>query len=470
MQRRQDRHKRGPVFRFMRGFVNFFRSYRKWSNKGFVAILLLAVALSMGLVLFFRRFRKWSNKGFVAVLLLAVALSMGLVLLFESFQGIPLTSQKKDAISQEANKTNQNTKGQEEEKTARIMAHGDLLYHDILYFSAKKDDGTYDFHENFEYVTPWLKQADLAIGDFEGTINKDHYLAGYPLFNAPSEVMDAIKDAGYHVLDLAHNHILDSQIEGVISTADAIEKAGMTPIGVYTHEPRDQAPLVIKEVNGIKVALLAYSYGFNGIEQSISQEDYNRYLSDLNEDKMKAEIERAEKEADITIIMPQMGVEYRIEPTEEQKALYHKMIDWGADIIFGGHPHVVEPSEIVEKDGDKKLIIYSMGNFISNQRIETMQGVENAKWTERGVLMDVTIKKKDGKTTIGTAKAHPTWVNRTPKGTFSPEGYPLYHYQTYILEDFIEGGSHRDQLDEATKERIDTAYKEMNEHVGLKWD
>ena len=441
MQRRQDRYKRGPVFHFVRGFVNFFRSYRKWSNKGFVAILLLAVALSMGLVL-----------------------------LFESFQGIPLTSQKKDAISQEANKTNQNSKDQDEEKTARIMAHGDLLYHDILYFSAKKDDGTYDFHENFEYVTPWLKQADLAIGDFEGTINKDHYLAGYPLFNAPGEVMDAIKDAGYHVLDLAHNHILDSQIEGVISTADIIEKAGITPIGVYTHEPRDQAPLVIKEVNGIKVALLAYSYGFNGIEQNISQEDYNHYLSDLDENKMKSEIERAEKEADITIIMPQMGVEYRIEPTEEQKVLYHKMIDWGADIIFGGHPHVVEPSETVEKDGDKKLIIYSMGNFISNQRIETMQDEENAKWTERGVLMDVTIKKKAGKTTIETAKAHPSWVNRTPKGTYSPEGYPLFLYQTYILEDFIEGGSHRDQLDEATKERIDTAYKEMNEHVGLKWD
>ena len=441
MQRRQDRHKRGPVFHFVRGFVNFFRSYRKWSNKGFVAILLLAVALSMGLVL-----------------------------LFESFQGIPLTSQKKDAISKEANKTNQKSKDQEEETSARIMAHGDLLYHDIIYMSAKKEDGSYDFHENFEYVTPWLKQADLAIGDFEGTINKDHYLAGYPLFNAPGQVMDAIKDAGYHVLDLAHNHVLDSQIEGVISTADAIEKAGMTPIGVYTHESRDQAPLVIKEVNGIKVALLAYSYGFNGIEQSISQEDYNRYLSDLNEDKMKAEIERAEKEADITVIMPQMGVEYRIEPTEEQKVLYHKMIEWGADIIFGGHPHVVEPSETVEKDGEKKLIIYSMGNFISNQRIETMTGVDNAKWTERGVLMDVTVKKKGGKTTIDTAKAHPTWVNRTPKGTFSPEGYPLYHYQTYILEDFIEGGSHRDQLDEATKERIDTAYKEMNEHVGLKWD
>lgn len=440
MQRRQDRHQAEAVLGFIRKIVHFFRRYSRWSNKGFVVVLLLAVFLSMSLVL-----------------------------LFESFNGMPLASQKRNTFTQEETKKNQEAKKQDEETSARIMAHGDLLYHDIIYMSAKKEDGSYDFHENFEYVTPWLKQADLAIGDFEGTINKDHYLAGYPLFNAPTQVMDAIKDAGYHVLDLAHNHILDSQIEGVISTADTIEKAGITPIGVYTHEPRDKAPLVIKEVNGIKVALLAYSYGFNGIEQNLSQEDYNRYLSDLNEEKMKAEIERAEKEADITIIMPQMGVEYRIEPTEEQKALYHKMIDWGADIIFGGHPHVVEPSETVEKDGDKKLIIYSMGNFISNQRIETMTGVENAKWTERGVLMDVTLKKKAGKTSIETAQAHPTWVNRRPKGTFSPEGYPLYYYQTYILEDFIEGGKHRDLLDAATKERIDTAYKEMNEHVGLKW-
>ena len=417
---------------------------------------------------FFKKYRQWSNKTFVVVLLIVVAISMALTLLAQGIKGVPLWNRNAPAVSQNSDSKGKNSVT-EEETSVRIMANGDLLYHDIIYISAKKADGTYDFHENFEYVKPWLKQADLVLGDFEGTVNKDHYLAGYPLFNAPGEVMDAIKDAGYQVLDLAHNHILDSQIEGVVSTADAIEKAGMTPVGVYTHESRDKASLVIKEVKGIKVAILAYSYGFNGIEQSISQEDYNRYLSDLDEDKMKAEIERAEKEADITIIMPQMGVEYQIEPTEEQKKLYHKMIDWGADIIFGGHPHVVEPAETVEKDGDKKLIIYSMGNFISNQRIETMQDVENAKWTERGVLMDVTIKKKSGKTTIETAQAHPSWVSRTPKGGYSPEGYPLYLYQTYILEDFIEGGKYRSQLDEATKERIDTAYKEMNEHVGLKW-
>ena len=439
MEKRSSRNQNGPIFRLVEKLIRFFRNYHQWSNKTFIAVLLIAVAISMALTL-----------------------------LAEGLKGFPLTSSSTTVVSQTAD-FKEKTTATEQETSARIMANGDLLYHDIIYISAKKSDGTYDFHENFEYVKPWLKQADLVIGDFEGTVNKDHYLAGYPLFNAPGEVMDAIKDAGYQVLDLAHNHILDSQIEGVVSTADAIEKAGMTPIGVYTHEPRDKAPIVIKEVNGIKVALLAYSYGFNGIEQSISQEDYNRYLSDLDEDKMKAEIERAEKEADITIIMPQMGVEYQIEPTEEQKKLYHKMIDWGADIIFGGHPHVVEPAETVEKDGDKKLIIYSMGNFISNQRIETMQDVENAKWTERGVLMDVTIKKKSGKTTIETAQAHPSWVSRTPKGGYSPEGYPLYLYQTYILEDFIEGGKYRSQLDEATKERIDTAYKEMNEHVGLKW-
>ena len=439
MEKRSSRNQNGPILRLVEKLIRFFRNYRQWSNKTFIMVLLIVVAISMALTL-----------------------------LAEGLKGIPLVNSSATTVSQSAN-SKEKTTVTEQETSARIMANGDLLYHDIIYISAKKSDGTYDFHENFEYVKPWLKQADLVIGDFEGTVNKDHYLAGYPLFNAPGEVMDAIKDAGYQVLDLAHNHILDSQIEGVVSTADAIEKAGMTPIGVYTHEPRDKAPIVIKEVNGIKVALLAYSYGFNGIEQSISQEDYNRYLSDLDEDKMKAEIERAEKEADITIIMPQMGVEYQIEPTEEQKKLYHKMIDWGADIIFGGHPHVVEPAETVEKNGDKKLIIYSMGNFISNQRIETMQDVENAKWTERGVLMDVTIKKKSGKTTIETAQAHPSWVSRTPKGGYSPEGYPLYLYQTYILEDFIEGGKYRSQLDEATKERIDTAYKEMNEHVGLKW-
>lgn len=109
-------------------------------------------------------------------------------------------------------------------QTARIMANGDLLYHDGLYMSALQSDGRYDFTENFTYVKPWLKQADLVLGDFEGTINPDYPLSGYPLFNAPQSVTAAIKDAGYDVMDLAHNHILDSGLEGAFTTADAFKK------------------------------------------------------------------------------------------------------------------------------------------------------------------------------------------------------------------------------------------------------
>ena len=98
-----------------------------------------------------------------------------------------------------------------------------------------------------------------------------------------------------------------------------------------------------------------------------------------------------------------------------------------------------------------------------------MEGIENAQWTERGFLMDITIEKVGRKTRIKTATAHPTWVNRTPKDSYSPEGYELYHFQTYILEDWIEGGKYRDQLDDETKARVDTAYQEVKERVNLNW-
>ncbi|MBF0788241.1 MULTISPECIES: CapA family protein [unclassified Streptococcus] len=349
-------------------------------------------------------------------------------------------------------------------QTARIMAHGDLLYHDVIYWSAQQPDGQYDFTENFTYVKPWIEQADFAIADFEGTISADYPLSGYPLFNTPASVVNAIQQTGYDLVDLAHNHILDSHLPGLISTVDAFRQVGVDTVGVYRDGNRATAPIYVKEVNGIKIAVLAYAYGFNDMEENLSQEEYDNYMSDLNLERMKSEIERAEIEADVTVVMPQMGVEYQLEPTEEQVTLYRQMVEWGADIIFGGHPHVVEPTEIIEKDGERKLIVYSMGNFLSNQRMETMEGVPNAQWTERGVLMDVMIEKKDGKARIQTAKVHPTWVSRVPK-----EEGDLFTYQTFVLEDFIEGGRHRHILDEATKARVDLAYQEMKDFMRLNW-
>ena len=368
-----------------------------------------------------------------------------------------LTSSDKEGDSRE-------TGGKSGVKTARVVANGDILCHDALYYTAKKSDDGYDFNPFFEYVKPWIEGADLAIGDYEGTISDKHPLGGYPLFNAPIEIADTMKDLGYDVVDLAHNHILDTGLYGLKYTNKVFKDRGLDVVGVHVDKKRSEDKILIKEVNGIKIAILAYAYGYNGMEANLTAEEHNNYLADLNEEKMKEEIQRAEKEADITIVMPQMGVEYRLQPTEEQKVLYRKMIDWGADVIFGGHPHVIEPAETVEKDGDKKFIIYSMGNFISNQRMERMDN----KWPERGVLMDVTFEKNNGKTIIKTVKAHPTLVYSKLNGR-NMNGIALYDYKVMVLEDFIDGGKHRDKLDEKMKEKVDVAYREIIDHVNLNW-
>lgn len=348
--------------------------------------------------------------------------------------------------------------------TARVVANGDILYHDALYLSAQQEDGSYNFSPYFDYVKDWIGDADLAIGDYEGTINPNYPLAGYPIFNAPIETAYAMNEVGYDVVDLAHNHILDTQLEGAINTARTFKELGITPIGFYENS-RAKEGITIKTVNGIKIAILGYAYGFNGMEANLTQEEYDRHMSDLNEEKIKAEIEQAEKEADVTIVMPQMGVEYALEPNEEQTSLYRKMIDWGADVIFGGHPHVAQPSETIEKDGQKKFIIYSMGNFLSNQRLETLNNI----WTERGLLMDVTFEKTGDTTIVKEVLAHPTMVWATSKGTYTVEGYELFNYRVLVLDDFIEGGRYRDLLDTQMKARVDVAYKEMTELVNLNW-
>ena len=350
-------------------------------------------------------------------------------------------------------------------KTARVVANGDILIHDALYYTAKKEDGSYDFNPFFEYVKPWIEGADLAIGDFEGTISDRSPLGGYPLFNAPVQIADTMKEVGYDVVDLAHNHILDTGLYGLKYTDKVFKDRGLDTVGVHADKKRSEDKILIKEINGIKIAILAYAYGYNGMDANLTAKDRNNHLSDLNEEKMKEEIQRAEKEADVTVVMPQMGVEYKLEPTEEQKALYHKMIEWGADVVFGGHPHVIEPAETLEKDGDKKFIIYSMGNFVSNQRMERMEN----KWPERGLLMDVTFEKSKNKTTVKTVKADPTLVYSKLNGR-NINGVPLYDYKIIVLEDFINGGKLRDQLDDKMKEKVDISYKEITEHVNLKWE
>lgn len=346
-----------------------------------------------------------------------------------------------------------------------LTASGDMLYHRPVYMSAF-DGKRYDFDNDFEQVQPLIASADIAFGDFEGTINPNKELGGYPTFNAPPNVVESIKAAGFDVIDLAHNHILDTGIEGLKTTANAFQEIGLEPIGVNVN---DQG-IFVKEANGIKVAMLAYAYGFNGNEASLAPEEYTTYLKDLSMEKVAAEIKEAEKVADITVVMPQLGVEYSLEPTEEQQKIYRQMIDLGADIIFGGHPHVAEPTEIIEKDGKKKFILYSMGNLLSNQRYETV----NNYWTERGGIPEVELTKEGDRTFLSDIKLHPTWVSKEPipdRRYDDPEfgTTEAYDFQVVLAEEYLPGGKYADKVPEDKRQRIETAYHEMMELLNLKW-
>lgn len=338
------------------------------------------------------------------------------------------------------------------------------MLHDILYTSAKKADGSYDFSPYFKEVKSRLQQADVTVGDFEGTISPDYPLSGYPLFNAPEAIADTLEHLNYDVIDLGHNHILDSGLSGAIQTANAFKERGMSTIGFYP-EGRDEEGILLKEIKGIKMAFLAYSYGFNGLDDNLSKAQKEKHLATLDEAKIKADLKKAEELADVTIVMPQMGVEYDLEPSQEQIDLYHQMIDWGADLILGGHPHVVQPTETLLKDGEKKLIVYSMGNFISNQTFEMMAN----KWPERGSLVDITFEKKEGKTVLKTAQIHPTLVEVTKRGVIGSDGYELADYRILVLEDFIKGGSRRHELDASMIAKVDLAYQETNDLLALDW-
>lgn len=346
-------------------------------------------------------------------------------------------------------------------KRAKIMANGDILVHNLVFISAyDSETQTYDFNSQFEKVAPLIQSADLAIANFEGTIYPNNAPTGYPVFNAPEAIADAIKNAGYDVMALANNHIVDSRSAGIDSTANAFRSRGLDTVGVRLSSDEKN---LIREVNGIKIAILNYAYGFNGMEQTLTQEEYNLKLNPINPEKIKADILEAESLADITIVLPHMGIEYMLEPNQEQITLFDNMIEWGADIVFGNHPHVIQPTKIVQKDGQDKFILYSMGNFLSNQRLETVENI----WTERGVVMELNITQEEGQPAIiESVIGHPTWVYRGDTDKPLVNGIAPKNYYVIPTSEVVNGTLEMD-LDDATKQRITEAHTKVIEHLNI---
>ncbi len=250
--------------------------------------------------------------------------------------------------------------------TERITlgAIGDILIHDKIYKDAF-NGAAYQFDPMFENVKPLLEKPDVLTANQESLIGGQALgLSSYPRFNSPYEVADALVHTGVDIVSTANNHTLDKGEKGVKSEADYLESIGLPHVGSFLNE-KDRQNLRILNKNGIKLAFLSYTYGTNGIPVP----DGKDFLVNLiNRETMKEEIHRAKKQADVVVMSIHWGNEYQRIPTKEQKDLANFLANEGVDIIFGSHPHVLQPMEWIKTaDGRQTFVIYSLGNFISAQ-------------------------------------------------------------------------------------------------------
>ena len=339
-----------------------------------------------------------------------------------------------------------------------IKATGDIMFHpsqiDGAYDSAK---GTYDFHNSFKAVKKIFQEADLAIANFEGTTagNEVYSYQGYPLFNAPDEVLDAIKDAGFDVLSTANNHSLDTRKAGVIRTVEQIKARGMDNIGTYVEKPETR--VLIKDVQGIKIAFLSYTEMLNGLDTVMPPGELDVMINVIDETKMKEDIAYAKQQnADVIIAVLHWGNEYARVQTERQEYIADMLFKEGLDIILGSHPHVIQPAMTMDYEGKTKFVAYSMGNFLSNQRVETLvpygMTEESSKYTEDGVVINIEIEKKGetGEVSIKSIKFTPLWVY---KGT-NAEGRT--EHVVYPIMDYIESND----LNDSFKARMNRSYSD----------
>ena len=245
-----------------------------------------------------------------------------------------------------------------EERLSLIMV-GDALLHSSLYRDGYQN-GTYDFTSQLELIKPEIQKHDLAFYNQESILGGTSIgLSDYPNFNSPQEFGDAMIDAGFNLVSLANNHTMDRGVTAIQNSCDYWKTKDVLTAGSYC-SAEDAEEIKIKEKNGIKYTMLAYTYGTNGITVPSDKP----YLVNLYSDELaKADIEKVRDKVDLLIVSMHWGTEYRSEPTDEQKREAEYLSNLGVDIIIGTHPHVIEPITYI----NDTLVIYSLGNFISAQ-------------------------------------------------------------------------------------------------------
>ncbi len=248
----------------------------------------------------------------------------------------------------------------------RLIMVGDILLHTPVEESAHQPDGSYDFSAIFANETEHISAADLALVNQEVIIGGEELgVSGYPAFNAPVQIGDALVDAGFDVICQATNHAMDKGKRGILNDLNFWDTTypDIAVLGIR-NTPKEQGDIYLYEQNDITVAFLNYTYGTNGIPLP---EDMPYAVDLLEESKVRSELREAEELADFTVVIPHWGTEYRLKPDSMQEKWTNIFLEEGADLVLGAHPHVIEPVEWVgtEEDPEQMLVYYSLGNFVN---------------------------------------------------------------------------------------------------------
>lgn len=317
--------------------------------------------------------------------------------------------------------------------TATVSSTGDLLMHKPIITAAAQGDGTYNFDFVFQYLKEYSETTDYAIANLETTLNGTATpYQGFPYFNCPDEITTAAKDAGFDMLLTANNHSFDTGLDGYLRTLDVVHHAGLESLG--TMASAEDPKYTIQEINGIKIGMFCYTYetsdgsgsrpALNGLPMyGATYDNINCYLPS-NPQRMYNEVETylaemEEQGVEATIMYIHWGPqEYALSQPDAHVAIAQKLCDLGIDVIVGGHPHVVQPMELLTSTVDpdhKTVCLYSMGNAVSNQRLGNISSVKTAH-TEDGVWFSVTFSKySDGTVYLEDVELIPTWVKLDKK-------------------------------------------------------
>ena len=332
----------------------------------------------------------------------------------------------------------------EDKSEVKILAMGDMIFHQPIVKNYRSND-TYDFAPIFANISADINEADLALANFEGSVNSNRKLSGFPLFNFPKETIYSLKNVGFDALSTANNHALDTGLDGIGETISHIKESGMKNFGTLT-EDGDKG--IIIEKNGIKIGLISFTDTLNGMDSLMRGKEYsvNTFAQDV-----KSDIQNLKDNSDIVIVYPHWGNEYQLVPNERQIFLKEMLLEAGADIILGSHPHVLQRYEVEDKNNKKYFTIFSMGNALSNQRVENLKkpGVDT------GVLIKLVIEKDNisGETKLKEYGVYPTYVNR-----YRANG--KLNYDLVKLEDIIPAGRLSDVTKDDLKAKAEKKYRE----------